>query len=207
MCSSSEYVKSCNRGHNAVGIPSNPNLLCANKMDGYYAVTNSCNQYYYCGQNKAFVYNCSTALNGWAKQFFCGNSDEKATIISSPTVRSIQLNTGRYQNQCSNEGWMSDSANCNLYFRCYYNNNGILSQTKIDITGICETSDYVQKCRKTAGVTNASSSTTSSTGSSTTVSSSTGSSTTGSSTTGSSTTGSSTTAASTTTVASTTRLP
>lgn len=147
MCASSEFVKSCNRGHNADIIPSNPGVLCTNKNDGYYAVINNCNKYYYCSDERAFVYNCSTALDGWAKQFFCGNVNVKSSIINSPTIRSIQFDSGVYQNQCSNKGWMSDAANCNLYFKCY-ESNSTLKQTKIDITDICKTSDYVQKCRK-----------------------------------------------------------
>lgn len=146
ICRSSEFVKSCNRG----GIPSNPNVLCANKLNGYYAVSNNCNKYYYCNMKRAYVFSCSTAYDGWAKQFFCENNNVKTSIMNSPKVNVVRLNSGVYKNQCSNVGWMSDSDNCNLFFKCY-RNNGALSQTKFDTSDICRSSVYVKNCNNAIG--------------------------------------------------------
>lgn len=146
MCKTSEYVKSCSRQK---PIPNAQ--LCPNKPDGYYAHPRNCNKYFYCSNNKEYVYDCATSRAGFAKDFFCSSSADKQKIMASPTVRSVRFTSGLYKNQCTTEGWLADSANCYMYFRCWPN-NGQLSQTKFDITEMCDTSDYVKNCQRTTSL-------------------------------------------------------
>lgn len=143
ICSCSLYVRNCSKS----GTPpktSAPidNSICVGKPEGYYAALNDCKSYYYCYNNVVYPFNCGTANSGWAKDFFCSNSTYSSSIMNSPTVTSQQTSSGSYVNQCTSVGWLADSKNCDLYFKCYTDNNGQLAQTTFNLTDICSCSQY-----------------------------------------------------------------
>ncbi|KAL5283649.1 CHIA.2 family protein [Megaselia abdita] len=144
MCATSIYKTSCTK--TGTGNLGNANL-CANKIDGYYANPNNCNKYYYCSKKKVYSYDCTTAKSGFAKDFFCTQDTAKQAIIGSTTVKGTKLPSGNFRNQCSAEGWLADSHNCNQYYRCWSGTSGI-SQTSFDVTDICATSLYATACKR-----------------------------------------------------------
>lgn len=134
VCQSSAYIKNC----------TNPETICKNRVEGYYAAPNNCNKYYYCKHDVSWVYSCATSGPGWAREFFCGTN--QSSIIDSVSTLT----------PCSSdlEEWMSDSASCSFYFKCYLDGDSKKQTTTFNITDMCASSPYVTSCsKKSAGAT------------------------------------------------------